>query len=620
MLVYKTEYENRCQPRYILVLNLIILMNKDSLFMKSFGRLWLHHFFFFLFFMSSLELIGQGFILHVEPDSLGSSSYFDVSQSFYDEERLAEHLKKKKDSLIQEGFFLASIDSYEMKDSTISMELFVGNRVESIKIKPADSLAQNKYFETKQFKTWEDVQAYKKKIAMHYTEEGFLGVHVKLDQFKQAQTQFEAILSIDKGLQYKLDTIYTTQDAPVSYRYLLQYLNLKEGERLTSQLLKQIKTRSQQSEIFELLEEPRVKLKPWGAASIYLRLKEKKSNAFDFLIGFQPQPNASTNDKKLLLTGQGKLKLINPFGDGREFFMDYKQLQPESPTINVSTFLPTIFQQRFGLRGQFDLAKQDSSFVNLDVKVGVNYQLNDKSHVVFHINSKKSYLQKVDTGQVILTKQLPDELDFSKAFYSAEYRYKNLDHPISTRKGVNLKSSFGVGAFRIQPNSSIVNITSDTFDYNTLFSELLTPFSIYEGELFGQYYLPIGKNATTVVQTKSGAKWSDFYAKNDLFRLGGANSIRGFDEMSYFSTLYSVNTLEYRLLLSRGSFFSVFSDVGYLENKKSNQENLLIGVGTGLDLSTKAGIFTIDMAVGRDRTTPFDFSQSRIHFGYINVF
>lgn len=565
------------------------------------------------------QVRGQAFELRVDPDSLRAEKYFNLNHSFFDTEKLKEHLSLKKDSLVQDGFFLTSIDEFEIKDSLVHIKIHLGNRIEFIEIEPSINSVDFP-FTKKQFKSWQSVEDFKKRVLRFYTDNGFLDTKVSLDSLMQNKKSFQAILNIQKGKQYRLDTLKVGSNSNISYPYLVQYFNIREDEIITSQLIDKIKERGRQSEIFQLIGEPKIQLNPWGTASIHLNLKEKKANAFDLLIGLLPNSSTSIAEKALLVTGQGKLRVMNPFGKGREFKIDYRQLQPESPMLNVATFLPSILKQNFGVRGKFDLTKQDSAFVNLNFKLGANYRLNEKSHLVFHVNSVRSYLQKVDTTRVILLKELPESVDFNKVIYSAEYMYSKIDRPVVTRKGLKMSSDFGVGVLRIQPNSSILNIRDNSFDYSTLYNGLIESLPIYEANIAAQYFYPIGKNATALYQNRSGSKWHQYYASNDLFRLGGAKSIRGFDEMSYFSNLYTINTLEYRLLLSQESFFSLFSDVAFLENKKKNQENILIGIGTGLDISTKAGIFTIDMAIGRDKMNPFDFSQSRIHFGYINVF
>ncbi len=124
-----------------------------------------------------------------------------------------------------------------------------------------------------------------------------------------------------------------------------------------------------------------------------------------------------------------------------------------------------------------------------------------------------------------------------------------------------------------------------------------------------------------LLQNKSGSTFYDQYFENDLYRLGGINSIRGFDEQSYLASSFIINTAEYRFLLNRDSHFSVFADYGLLYDERPNyQDNQLLGIGSGLELATKAGLFSMSLAVGDSDNSSFDFNKTRIHIGYVNVF
>jgi hypothetical protein len=45
-----------------------------------------------------------------------------------------------------------------------------------------------------------------------------------------------------------------------------------------------------------------------------------------------------------------------------------------------------------------------------------------------------------------------------------------------------------------------------------------------------------------------------------------------------------------------------------------------LGFGAGLTFETKAGIFGLSYAVGKQNSNPLDFRSSKIHFGYVNIF
>lgn len=97
--------------------------------------------------------------------------------------------------------------------------------------------------------------------------------------------------------------------------------------------------------------------------------------------------------------------------------------------------------------------------------------------------------------------------------------------------------------------------------------------------------------------------------------------LRGFDEEAIFASLFSVVTLEYRFLLSKNSYFNLFYDAAYVENRADGYENdFPFGFGAGLAFETKAGLFGVSYALGRQQSAPIDFRAAKIHFGYVNYF
>jgi hypothetical protein len=99
--------------------------------------------------------------------------------------------------------------------------------------------------------------------------------------------------------------------------------------------------------------------------------------------------------------------------------------------------------------------------------------------------------------------------------------------------------------------------------------------------------------------------------------------MRGFDEESIFATLFGIFTLEYRLLIGQNSWFYLFGDYGYMEDRRFNRParfNRPLGFGGGMTFETTAGVFGISLAVGKQGNVPFDFRNPKVHFGYVSIF
>ena len=113
---------------------------------------------------------------------------------------------------------------------------------------------------------------------------------------------------------------------------------------------------------------------------------------------------------------------------------------------------------------------------------------------------------------------------------------------------------------------------------------------------------------------------SDSYLENELFRFGGINSIRGFEENSLTASLYGVINTEYRYLLSNNIFIHSIIDGAYLENKTLNIKEKLFGYGFGFGILTKSGLLKFNYANGKSQNQKFKFSNSKIHLSLIANF
>jgi len=109
---------------------------------------------------------------------------------------------------------------------------------------------------------------------------------------------------------------------------------------------------------------------------------------------------------------------------------------------------------------------------------------------------------------------------------------------------------------------------------------------------------------------------------SDLFRLGGASTLRGYREGQFLGSRIVWTNLEYRFLVASRSFFYGFVDVGYFVQpaidaiRMTASEQSKIGYGIGVRLDSALGLIGVSFALGEGDT----FSTSKIHIRLINEF
>ncbi|MEL6989600.1 MAG: BamA/TamA family outer membrane protein, partial [Bacteroidota bacterium] len=242
------------------------------------------------------------------------------------------------------------------------------------------------------------------------------------------------------------------------------------------------------------------------------------------------------------------------------------------------------------------------------------------------VNNRSTNLIEVDEARIISSRTLPNQLDVATSNVGLEYQFNKLDYRFNPRKGLDLNVQARLGLRRIKQNTDITSIidpNDETFDFASLYDTLSIRNFQSKFDLNVAYYFPFTKRGTIKLKNHTGILITEQRAfENEQYRIGGNRILRGFDDESIFADFFSVMTLEYRLLIARNSFISVFSDYAYLENNVNEDaySGTALSFGAGLTFDTSVGIFGITYAVGQTEEIPFDLRTAKIHLGYISLF
>ena len=79
---------------------------------------------------------------------------------------------------------------------------------------------------------------------------------------------------------------------------------------------------------------------------------------------------------------------------------------------------------------------------------------------------------------------------------------------------------------------------------------------------------------------------------------------------------------EIRFLFAKKSYLQAFFDFAGYEKRLTNnyRSDFPFGFGIGIAFDTKAGIFSLNYALGKQLGNPIKFASGKINFGYTAVF
>jgi outer membrane protein assembly factor BamA len=547
-----------------------------------------------------------------------------LKTQFATEKLCTDYIQQLPQLLQSKGYISASIDSVIQANQQFMVHLFIGEKYvwQQLKVQKNDwplltqAGIQQKQFETTPFNP-QLVEQVQEKLLNYFETVGHPFASVSFDSVLIADNKVSAQLNIDKGIVYKMDSVRIFGNAKISKAFLYRYLNIQPNSVYNQQKLTTINQR--------LLELPFLQQsQPWQLAMlgksylVDLFLENKKSNQVDAIVGLLP--NNQQLDGSLLLTVDAKIKLQNAFAKGETVALNWQQIQPKSPRLNLQFQQPYIFNSQFGFDFQFDLFKRDSTFLNLQTNIGILYEINAQQKTKIVYQSYRTNLLDVDTNTIKITKRLPDIIDVVTNSLGIDYTFNNTNYRFNPGKGNELQLLLTAGNRRIIQNNAISQIKDVSFNYTSLYDSLDANSYQFKIKLQAAKYWPVGRYGVIKTGIQSGLIQSPTIFRNEMFQIGGFKTLRGFDEESIFTNQFAIGTLEYRYLFGLNAYFSAFSDMGYSYNSIMDKTLTYVGFGAGMAFETKQGIFNINIAAGKRNDLPFDLRQSKIHIGFVSLF
>jgi outer membrane protein assembly factor BamA len=337
---------------------------------------------------------------------------------------------------------------------------------------------------------------------------------------------------------------------------------------------------------------------------VYLYLDSRKASNFNGILGVLP--DNLTGD--VVITGDVELNLMNAaLKRGETINLRWQRLQTRTTQLDIRFAYPYMFKTRIGADAKLNLYRQDTLFSQVILDAALQYFFSGTNNVSVFVEQQQANLISADFFS-------SDRfVDSRITMFGFGADIQNLDYRFNPRKGYFLIASMAAGRKVITKNA---DVDPSLYDGINLDSE------IYNLNFFGGNYFPLGKRSAILLRAKVGHFINENMFRNEMYRLGGLKSIRGFDEQSIFASSYAIGTLEFRYLLEQNSNLFVFLDQAYYENASGDVpvSDTPIGFGVGTNFETGAGVFSLTYALGRQFDNAFSLRSGKVHFGFISFF
>ena len=556
-----------------------------------------------LFSLASFEVTSQEFSLHIigknnlETKIIDSLKY---NTNHKNVKSITDEINKFSKNLYQLGYIDNNATTPIKKiDSIYEAKFDLGERIKSVHI----NLGSNELLN----KTIYSIQK-NNKIEVPYAElDFFLNESIKkLERAGYALAKLKLTNIERKNDNLYVDLQLETEQKRKLNAIIIQYPENGQGNKFPKGHLKQINKKYQNSlfnqktveQIFNDFEKFRfvTQLKypeilfTNDNTAVYVYLEKRNSNSFDGFLGFSNNEN-----KKISLTGYLDITLENILGAGEQVSLYWKSDGNDQKTFNGRIELPYLFKSPIGIKAQLNIFRQDSTFQNTKTAIDLSYYTNYNSRIYLGYHATQSSDIQNSSSNLVS--------DYNNSFITSSFDYTNNDptnllFPIKSK----FQSSLGIGS------RGISNSTEDSKN-----SQIIVNLQLMHNFYFN-------KKNSIHFNSQNNYLQSDRYITNELFRFGGFNSIRGFNENSLQAYLSTTLLTEYRYLLSPNLYLHSILDYSAFRNKsekgKADISENLIGIGAGFGLQTKNGLLKFAVANGQSNMQEFKIYNTIVHISY----
>lgn len=502
---------------------------------------------------------------------------------------------------VARGYALASIDEVLWNQKILQVKYYRGPQFKTIRvtvneedenfIKRIPSVSEKALFNLP-FDSQRLAEVLKA-IVKYAENNGYPFAKVQLSETKINGDELSAQLSLNLGPFVAFTQIEVKGEAAVAKKYVCNYINIKEGDAYNEAALKDITARIQQLTFLSEIRAHEVLFTPEGCI-LFLYIKSNPVSLINGIAGIQQDPITD----RTVITGDIRLKLQNTLKRGELLALNWRSLQPGTQELNANFSYPFLFNTPFGIQSAFELYKQDSSFLTTKFNLGVQYFLQGGNYI-------NAFYERENSAVLRTQSVLGNLSNVSTNRYGLGFYRRRLDYIPNPSKGLIVESTASLGRRESKEADTALTTISTTFKLD---------FSV-------DYFLPITPRNVLRLYGKMQSYYAPEIYTNEVFRFGGLNSQRGFNEQSLWATTYVLMRGEYRFLLDRNSHLFAFFDQSIYENTVSSYvQDQPFGFGAGFSFGSSLGIFSISYALGKQMGNPIQLSDGKVHFGYIAYF
>jgi outer membrane protein insertion porin family len=551
----------------------------------------------------------------------------------FSQTKLQASISKIQNLFLNECYYEVVIKSdtivYSSDSSNVDIRIivFTGNQslIEKIEIEGNTQLSRDAILERLETKSGScanqsvlesDLDA----IVTWYEGIGFPYASAKLKNISYTDSSKRNLalqIEINEGEKVKIDKIDVQGNTDTQPDVIVREIRIKPGEVFNSYKIENITKLLNRMQIFSSVNDPILYLIPDSSnglnipvenpdgiqtlntpqnykirsGGILIKVTEGNTNTFDGVVGYMPGGVGRSG----YFTGLVDVGMRNIFGTGRKLNVKWLREDVHSQELGIRYLEPWVFNYPINLSGSFFQRQQDTTYVKRITELKSDFMVFDNL-TIGGLFSQENVIPSSDIANQYITSS-------GTTSGGIEIHYDTRDDIYNPTAGINYRSDYYVGRKKLYSTKERLSLQKFGLDVEMF-------YAVFKKQVVG-----LGLHGRDLR--------SDNIEVSDMYRFGGANTLRGYRENQFVGSRVVWSNAEYRFLMGRRSFFFLFFDAGYYyypaiskSSFDSATENAKFGYGVGMRVETGLGVIGVSFALGKGD----NFSQAKIHFGLINDF
>lgn len=420
---------------------------------------------------------------------------------------------------------------------------------------------------------------------------------VRLDSLDTSRDALDMQWRTARGPRLILREIQISGNQLTKPGVILREIRIKPGEPYSQEKVERIPARLMKLGYFKRVDEPLLFYSTGDQGGLLLTVEEGQSSRFDGVLGYTPGSSGSQG----YFTGLVDISLGNLLGTGRQLRAHWQKKDRQTQDISLYYREPWLAGLPLHVGGGFAQLIQDTTYVQRNLSLDIALPLLENLTILAQVNRSQVIPDSLGSYRFGLLRS-------SELNGVVGLEYDSRDDRINPRQGLFYATTYQSGRKKnlgpealltagVKRTADTKRITLDLEFYTQPFKRQILAWMLHGRQI---------RSSEAIIPV------------TDQFRLGGAQTLRGYREDQFRGSAVAWTSLEYRYWMGRRSRTFLFADYGYFSaaTMAGRIENFKLGYGIGFRLETGLGVMGLDYGLGRGD----DLFAGKVHVGLINEF